>query len=206
MKLVFLGPPGAGKGTQAIRVSEKLGIPHISTGDMLRSAVRLGTPAGTKAKQYMDGGQLVPDAVVVELVKERLANVDCANGFLLDGFPRSVEQAETLDSFAKLDAVVNLDVKDEQLIDRLTGRRVCPDCGGTYHVSALNGATACPGCGKPLIQRLDDQPDTIANRLKVYHEQTSPLISYYCEKGLLRTIDGAQAPEAVLADILAVLE
>ncbi len=206
MKLVFLGPPGAGKGTQAIRVSEKLGVPHISTGDMLRSAVRLGTPAGTKAKQYMDAGQLVPDTVVVELVKERLGNADCTKGFLLDGFPRSVEQAETLDSFADLDAVVNLDVEDAKLIDRLTGRRVCTDCGGTYHVNTLNGATDCPNCGKPLVQRADDQLKTISNRLKVYHEQTSPLIDYYAGKGLLKTIDGAQAAEAVLADILAVLE
>ncbi len=205
MKLVFLGPPGAGKGTQAAVVSQALGIPHISTGDMFRKAMREGTPTGLKAKAYIDQGKLVPDSVTIEMVKERLSEEDCKNGYLLDGFPRSLYQAEALAGFSQPDAVVNIAVADEKLIARLSGRRFCPKCNGTFHVSRLADEKICPDCGAELVQRADDNPATIANRLSVYHEQTSPLTAYYAQKGLLKEVDGDRPMGQVSADILKAL-
>ena len=206
MKLIFLGPPGAGKGTQASGVCSSLSIPHISTGDMFRSAIKNETPTGLEAKRYMDAGQLVPDSVVIAMVKERLAMEDCANGYLLDGFPRTVEQAEALKEIAEPDAVINIDVPDELLMDRLTGRRVCPKCAGTFHISKLADSSICPVCGEQLIHRDDDKPETIAKRLSVYHSQTAPLIGYYTDNGKLRTVDGSKKPDEVLSAILSALE
>jgi len=206
MKLIFLGPPGAGKGTQATGVSSKLNVPHISTGDMLRAAVKNETPVGVQAKKYMDAGQLVPDTILVEMVKERLSMDDCVNGYLLDGFPRTVEQAKALDAIAAPDAVVNIAVPDERLLARLNGRRVCAKCHGTFHISKLADEKVCPVCGSELIHRDDDKPETISKRLKVYHDQTSPLIGYYEGNGKLKPVDGDQRPEDVLKAILASLE
>ena len=206
MKLIFLGPPGAGKGTQATGVSSHLRVPHISTGDMFRSAIKNQTPTGLEAKRYMDAGQLVPDSVVIAMVKERLAMEDCANGYLLDGFPRTVEQAEALEKFAAPDAVVDIEVPNEMLVDRLTGRRVCATCSGTFHISKLADEKLCPVCGGELYQRDDDKPATISNRLNVYHEQTAPLIGYYAGLGRLKRIDGNARPEDVFQNILSSLE
>ena len=206
MKLIFLGPPGAGKGTQATGVSSHLRVPHISTGDMFRSAIKNQTPTGLEAKRYMDAGQLVPDSVVIDMVKERLAMPDCENGYLLDGFPRTVEQAEALEKFAAPDAVVDIEVPDEMLVDRLTGRLVCATCSGTFHISKLADEKLCPVCGDALYQRDDDKPATISNRLNVYHEQTAPLIGYYAGLGRLKRIDGNARPEDVFQNILASLE
>ena len=206
MKLIFLGPPGAGKGTQATGVSSHLRVPHISTGDMFRSAIKNQTPTGLEEKRYMDAGQLVPDSVVIAMVKERLAMPDCENGYLLDGFPRTVEQAEALEKFAAPDAVVDIEVPDEMLVDRLTGRRVCATCSGTFHISKLADEKLCPVCGGELYQRDDDKPATISNRLNVYHEQTAPLIGYYAGLGRLKRIDGNARPEDVFQNILSSLE
>lgn len=206
MKLIFLGPPGAGKGTQATGVSTKLNVPHISTGDMFRSAIKNETKTGLEAKSYMDKGQLVPDSVVIDMVRERLAMGDCEGGYLLDGFPRTVEQAEALDTISSPDAVVNIDVADEKLLDRLTGRRVCGKCQGTFHISKLADEKVCPVCGGELIHRDDDKPETIKKRLQVYHDQTAPLIGYYTGNGKLKTVDGDNRPEEVLKAILASLE
>ena len=206
MKLIFLGPPGAGKGTQAMGVSSYLKVPHISTGDMFRSAIKNETPTGLEAKRYIDAGQLVPDSVVVAMVKERLAMDDCANGYLLDGFPRTVEQARALDEFSVPDAVIDIDVPDEKLLARLTGRRVCPKCSGTFHISKLDDEKVCPVCGDELYQREDDKPATISNRLTVYHEQTQPLIGYYAGLGKLKRINGDNRTEDVFQAILASLE
>lgn len=214
MKLIFLGPPGAGKGTQAAGVSAHLRVPHISTGDMFRAAMENKTPTGLEAKRYIDAGQLVPDSVVIDMVRERLAMDDCKNGYLLDGFPRTVEQAEALNDISAPDAVVDIDVPDERLLSRLTGRRVCKKCNGTFHVTKLADPTLCPVCGGEMYQREDDKPATISNRLKVYHEQTAPLIGYYSELGKLRridvaalaTVDGDSRPEDVFKAILASLE
>ena len=206
MKLIFLGPPGAGKGTQATGVSTKLNVPHISTGDMFRSAIKNRTRTGLEAQRYMDNGQLVPDSVVIDMVRERLAMDDCKNGYLLDGFPRTVEQAEALESIASPDAVINIAVPDERLLSRLTGRRVCGKCQGTFHVSKLADEQVCPVCGGELIHRDDDKPETIKKRLSVYHEQTAPLIGYYTGNGKLKTVDGDNRPEDVLKAILASLE
>ncbi len=206
MKLIFLGPPGAGKGTQATGVSTKLNVPHISTGDMFRSAIKNRTRTGLEAQRYMDNGQLVPDSVVIDMVRERLAMDDCKNGYLLDGFPRTVEQAEALEGIASPDAVINIAVPDERLLSRLTGRRVCGKCQGTFHVSKLADEKVCPVCGGELIHRDDDKPETIKKRLSVYHEQTAPLIGYYTGNGKLKTVDGDNRPEDVLKAILASLE
>jgi len=206
MKLIFLGPPGAGKGTQATGVSSNLRVPHISTGDMFRAALKNETPTGLEAKRYMDAGQLVPDSVVIAMVKERLAMSDCANGYLLDGFPRTVDQARALEEIAAPDAVVDIEVPDEKLLARLTGRRVCVTCSGTFHVSTLADETLCPVCGGELYQRDDDKPATISNRLNVYHEQTAPLIGYYAGLGRLKRIDGDGRPEDVFQKILSSLE
>ena len=205
MNLIFLGPPGAGKGTQAVRVCERLGIPQISTGDILRRAIKNETPTGLAAKSYIDKGQLVPDSVVIDIVRERLVQDDCKNGYLLDGFPRTVAQAEALEGFAKIDAVVDIDVSDEKLVARLSGRRVCLSCGGTYHVSQLNGSMTCAKCGNELIQRADDKAETVLSRLTVYHAQTEPLIDFYTQRGLLKEIDGAKPMDECDAAILAVL-
>ena len=206
MKLIFLGPPGAGKGTQATGVSTKLNVPHISTGDMFRSAIKNETKTGLEAKSYMDKGQLVPDSVVIDMVRERLAMDDCKGGYLLDGFPRTVEQAEALEGISSPDAVVNIAVADEKLLSRLTGRRVCGKCQGTFHISKLADEKVCPVCGGELIHRDDDKPETISKRLQVYHDQTAPLIGYYTGNGKLKTVDGDNRPEEVLKAILASLE
>lgn len=205
MKLVFLGPPGAGKGTQASMVCQRFAIPHISTGDMLRAAIANGTETGMKAKVFMDKGQLVPDEVLIEMVRERLNEKDCEKGFLLDGFPRTVDQAEALQNICAPDVVVDVDVADEKLLDRLTGRRVCEKCGESFHVAKIGDAKVCSRCGGTLIQRDDDKPATIRNRLDVYHRQTAPLIDYYRGKGTLRTVDGDQTPEKVFEAILVFL-
>ena len=205
MNIIFLGPPGAGKGTQAQRVCAALNIPQISTGDILRRAIKEQTPTGLKAKSYMDAGQLVPDEVIIDIVRERLQQDDCKNGYIFDGFPRTVPQAEALDRFATIDAVVELAVDDEVLVKRVSGRRVCTKCGATYHVSLLNGKTDCAHCGETLIQRDDDKAETVLNRLKVYHSQTAPLVDYYSGKGLLYKVDGAAGMDAIYADILKIL-
>lgn len=206
MNIIFLGPPGAGKGTQAQVICQKLGIPQISTGDMLRSAIAAKTETGLKAKEYMDNGQLVPDAVVIDIVKERLTAEDCQKGYILDGFPRTVEQAEALGAFATIDAAINLDVPDEVLVNRLSGRRVCPLCGAPYHVDRLNGEKVCKVDATPLIQRDDDKAETVLNRLQVYHQKTAPLIDYYSGKGKLKNIPGAGSMEEISAEIFKVLE
>ena len=205
MNVIFLGPPGAGKVTQSVRVCERLGIPQISTGDILRRAMKEGTPTGLAAKSYVDKGLLVPDEVVIAIVRERLAMEDCRKGYILDGFPRTVPQAEALAQFAQIDAVIDIEVSDEKLTERLSGRRVCLNCGGTYHVSTLGGKTTCEKCGNELIQRNDDKAETVLSRLSVYHAQTAPLIDYYAKLGLIRTIDGAQPMEACFEAILCAL-
>lgn len=189
MNIVFLGPPGAGKGTHAQMLMSELGIPQISTGDMLRQAIKAETPMGLNAKRYIDQGALVPDDVVIAIVRDRLAQEDCLHGYILDGFPRTVAQAEALADFAKIDVALNLALPDEMIVKRLSGRRVCLKCGGTYHISSLNGREDCEACGEKLVQRKDDTPETIQNRLAVYAKQTAPLIDYYQKRGLLRTVD-----------------
>ena len=202
MNIIFLGPPGAGKGTQAQRVCDELKIPQISTGDILRRAIKEETPVGLKAKAYVESGKLVPDEILVEIIKDRLAHDDCKPGYILDGFPRTVPQAEALEKIAKIDVVVEIAVADEALVKRLSGRRVCLNCGATYHVSTLGGKTTCDKCGEELIQRKDDNPETVQNRLNVYHSQTAPLISFYQERGLLKTFDGMQDIDVVYQSIM----
>ncbi len=202
MNIIFLGPPGAGKGTQAQRVCSAMNIPQISTGDILRRAIKEQTPTGVKAKAFIDAGKLVPDEVIIDIVKDRLAQADCAGGYILDGFPRTVPQAEALEGIAAIDAVIELDVADEKLIERLSGRRVCLKCGATYHVSRLNGETRCAACGDTLIQRDDDKAETVLNRLTVYHNQTAPLVDFYQKRGLLKVIDGAQDMDTIFASIM----
>lgn len=206
MNIIFLGPPGAGKGTQAQILCTKMGIPQISTGDMLRMAIAKQTETGLKAKTFMDQGALVPDEVVIAIVRERLDDADCQKGYVLDGFPRTVAQAKALGEIARIDAVINIDVSDETLVKRLSGRRVCPVCGAPYHVDILNGATTCSHDNATLIQRDDDLPETVLNRLKVYHDKTAPLIDYYQQAGSLRTVDGSVELESVSAAILNALE
>lgn len=206
MNIIFLGPPGAGKGTQAQIVCQRLGIPQVSTGDMLRAAIAAGTEMGRKAKEYMDQGQLVPDEVVIGIVKDRLADPDCQKGYILDGFPRTVEQAKALSTFAKIDVAINLDVPDDVLVKRLSGRRVCPLCGAPYHVDRLNGETVCRADGTPLIQRDDDKAETVLNRLAVYHQKTAPLIDHYREAGLLKNTGGGLSLEEISEEIFRTLE
>lgn len=190
MKIVLLGAPGAGKGTQAVRFAEKYKIPHISTGDIFRYNIKNQTPIGVIAKSYIDKGQLVPDEVTIQIVKERLAEDDCKNGYLLDGFPRNVFQAEALDGFSSVDKAINIDVPLHKLMHRITGRRVCGKCGESYHIDYLNGDNSCGKCGGELIQRADDNEETVKNRLDVYVEQTSPLVDYYKNRGVLVNING----------------
>ena len=208
MRLVFLGAPGAGKGTQAVRLAEAEGIAHVATGDMFRQAVRDGTPLGQEVKRYLDQGQLVPDEVTIALVRERLSRPDCQGGFVLDGFPRTVAQAEALDRMleeigAPLDCVLELEVPEEELVKRLSGRRVCSACGANYNIYSHPPAAEgrCDRCGGTLIQRSDDSEATVRQRLEVYRAQTLPLSEYYRRQGKLRAVDGAQAPEAVAAAI-----
>ncbi|MFN3406382.1 MAG: adenylate kinase [Caldimicrobium sp.] len=213
MNIVFLGPPGAGKGTQAKILIEKYGIPQISTGDMLREHRAKGTELGKKAQEYMDKGLLVPDEIILGMVKERLSQPDCEKGFILDGFPRTVAQAEALDKILaemgrKLDFALALVVPDEVLVERLTGRRTCKSCGMMYHIKykppKVEGK--CDVCGGELYQRPDDNEETVRNRLKVYHESTAPLIDYYRSKGILREIDGSKSIEEITAQLISILE
>lgn len=212
MKIILMGPPGAGKGTQAEKLVELYQIPHISTGDMFRKAQKDGTELGLKAKEYMEQGQLVPDEVTVGIVRERQAEADCKDGFLLDGFPRTVQQADALDGILKdlgmvLDRVINIEVDKAFLVDRLTGRRVCRTCGATFHVvnKAPKVEGVCDKCGGELYQRNDDKIETVSNRLDVYAAQTAPLIEYYQSKGIMSSIDGSKSMEDVLADIRSAL-
>ena len=206
MNIIFLGPPGAGKGTQAQMLCAKMGIPQVSTGDMLRAAIAAETGIGLEAKRFMDAGQLVPDGVVIDIVKERLSQPDCAKGYMLDGFPRTVEQAEALGHIAGIQAVINLAVDDLTLVRRFSGRRICPVCGAPYHVDFLQGKEICKEDQTALMQREDDRPETVQNRLKVYREKTAPLIDYYKGEGLLHNVDGAQSPEEISGEILRILE
>lgn len=205
MKIILLGAPGAGKGTQATQVAAKYSVPHISTGDIFRKNIKEGTPVGLKAKAYIDKGQLVPDEVTCELVADRLQAKDCEAGWLLDGFPRNVFQAEMLASIADVDAVVNIDVDLDALADRITGRRVCAKCGESYHVS-MKDDLACDKCGGTLIQRDDDKLETVMSRLEVYQSATAPLIDYYDRAGKLKTVNGMQSIADVFADIVKTLE
>jgi len=205
MNLIFIGPPGAGKGTHAVRLAQQLSIPQISTGDMLRGHVKAQTQLGLEAKKYMDAGELVPDDVIIGMVKVRLQEADCRNGYIFDGFPRTVAQAEALEKFTKIDAVLNLIVSDQVIIDRLSGRRVCPDCNGTFHIKHLDNPEVCPTCGGKLVIRKDDQPETVLNRLEVYRRQTEPLIDYYKQKGLLRDANGEGTLDANYAEVLEAL-
>ncbi|HHV13266.1 MAG TPA: adenylate kinase [Clostridiales bacterium] len=213
MKIIMLGAPGAGKGTQAKKIASKYGIPHISTGDIFRANIKNGTELGKKAKVYMDQGLLVPDELVVDLIMDRFTEADCEKGYVLDGFPRTIPQAKALDeALAKnndaMEYAIDVDVPDENIINRMSGRRACVNCGGTYHLVTIPPKTEgiCDVCGGELILREDDKPETVQNRLKVYHDQTQPLIDYYKGKGILKTVDGTKEPEAVLEDIISIIE
>ncbi len=195
MKLILLGAPGAGKGTQAEIIGDKLGIPTISTGNIIREALKSGTEMGRAAKQYIEAGQLVPDEVVIGIIRDRLAEDDCRNGFILDGFPRTIPQAEALDRMGiVIDKVIDIEVADETIARRVSGRRVCLDCGATYHVDYKKPKAegVCDHCGSTLVQRKDDQPETVAERLHVYHEQTEPLKTYYADCGKLTVVEGQE--------------
>ena len=212
MKIIMLGAPGAGKGTQAKLIAEKYGVPHISTGDIFRANIKNGTELGKEAKEYMDKGLLVPDELTVRLLLDRVAQDDCKNGYVLDGFPRTIPQAEVLDKeLTKLgdsvDFAVDVDVPDENIIRRMSGRRACLNCGATYHIVNIppKKEGICDVCGSELVLRDDDQPETVKNRLKVYHEQTQPLIEYYTGKGVLRTVDGTLPMEEVYDAIVKIL-
>ncbi len=207
MNIILLGAPGAGKGTQATKISERYHLPHISTGDIFRANIKNQTEIGMLAKSYIDKGELVPDEVTCAIVKDRLTWEDCQNGCLLDGFPRNTFQAEELDKFAKIDAVVNINIDFSLLMDRLCGRRVCKECGESFHVSTLNGKTTCSRCGGELYQRKDDNPETVKSRLDVYNAQTAPLIDYYTKKGIILNFTGTEAPASVLfEEVAAVLD
>ena len=207
MNIILLGAPGAGKGTQASMITNAYGVLHISTGDIFRANMQEQTPIGVIAKSYIDKGQLVPDDVTCEIVESRLQEDDCKkNGFMLDGFPRTIPQAEALSKWEEIDAVINLDIDTSLLMARLCGRRVCKDCGESYHVSRLNGKTTCEKCGGELFQRKDDNSETVSSRLKVYHAQTAPLIEYYTKKGLLVNVQGDATPTEVFAEIRSKLD
>ena len=212
MKIVMLGAPGAGKGTQAKMISEKYGVPHISTGDIFRANIKENTPLGQKAKEYMDKGLLVPDELVVDLVVDRLAQDDAKKGYVLDGFPRTIPQAEALDKALaelgqKMDYAIDVDVPDENIIHRMGGRRACVGCGATYHLeyAPTKVEGICDACGKELILRDDDKPETVKKRLDVYHEQTQPLIDYYTNAGILKTVDGTVDIDVVFQNIVEIL-
>ncbi|EFF68592.1 adenylate kinase [Eshraghiella crossota DSM 2876] len=212
MKIIMLGAPGAGKGTQADKICAKYNIPHISTGDIFRANIKNNTELGQKAKSYMDKGELVPDELVVDLVVDRIKADDCTNGYVLDGFPRTIPQAEALDAALaaindKVDYAINVEVPDENIINRMSGRRACVACGATYHIvhipTKVDGV--CDKCGAKLILRDDDKPETVKNRLNVYHEQTQPLIDYYTAKNVLHEVDGTKAMEDVFSSIVSIL-
>lgn len=212
MKIIMLGAPGAGKGTQAKMIADKYGIPHISTGDIFRANIKNGTELGMEAKKYMDQGLLVPDELTVKILLDRVAQADCADGYVLDGFPRTIPQAEVLDKALtelgdKIDYAVNVDVPDENIINRMSGRRACLSCGATYHIVHIPPKTEnqCDKCGQPLVLRDDDQPETVKNRLKVYHDQTQPLIDFYTKKGVLKAVDGTVDMQDVFQAIVAIL-
>ncbi len=212
MKIIMLGAPGAGKGTQAKMIAAKYDIPHISTGDIFRANIKNGTELGKKAKEYMDKGLLVPDELVVDLVIDRFKEDDCKNGYVLDGFPRTIPQAEALDAALsamgdKMDYAINVEVPDENIINRMSGRRACVGCGATYHIkyNAPKTEGKCDTCGADLILRDDDKPETVINRLNVYHEQTQPLIDYYTNKGIIAEVDGTQDMNDVFNAIVSIL-
>ncbi|MFP3156431.1 adenylate kinase [Lachnospiraceae bacterium ZAX-1] len=212
MKIIMLGAPGAGKGTQAKKIADKYHVPHISTGDIFRANIKQGTELGTKAKGYMDQGLLVPDELVVELVVDRIKNDDCKNGFVLDGFPRTIPQAEALDNALKkinekMDYAIDVDVPDAHIVSRMAGRRACLDCGATYHVVTIPTKVEgiCDRCGSKVVLRDDDQPKTVQKRLEVYHAQTAPLIDYYRAQNMLKTLDGTQPMESVFDAIVEIL-
>lgn len=212
MKIIMLGAPGAGKGTQAKMIADKYGVPHISTGDIFRANIKNGTELGMEAKKYMDQGLLVPDELTVRILLDRVAQDDCKNGYVLDGFPRTIPQAEVLDSeLTKLgdhiDYAINVDVPDENIVKRMSGRRACLTCGATYHIEHVppKKEGICDVCGSELVLRDDDKPETVKNRLNVYHEQTQSLIDFYTEKGVLKTVDGTVPMEEVFAAITAIL-
>ena len=212
MKLILLGAPGAGKGTQAEKIVDKFGIPAISTGNILRAALKEGTEMGLKAKTYMEAGQLVPDDVVIGIIKDRLKEKDCEKGFILDGFPRTIPQAEVLDKALTelgdaIDFAIDVNVPDENIVKRMSGRRACLSCGTTYHIEHIppKKEGICDKCGQELVLRDDDKPETVLNRLKVYHDQTQPLIEFYTKKNILKTVDGTKDMKEVFADIVAIL-
>lgn len=212
MKIIMLGAPGAGKGTQAKMIADKYQIPHISTGDIFRANIKDGTDLGMEAKQYMDKGLLVPDELTVKILLDRVANDDCKNGYVLDGFPRTIPQAEVLDKALTqledaIDYAVNVDVPDENIVNRMSGRRACLGCGATYHLVHIppKKEGVCDTCGQELVLRQDDKPDTVLNRLKVYHDQTQPLIDFYTAKGVLRTVDGTVDMQEVFDSIVNIL-
>ncbi len=206
MKIILLGAPGSGKGTMAQKLTTDLNIPQISTGDIFRKNLKEETPLGLQVKSIMASGALVPDEITIEIVKNRLAEPDCANGYILDGFPRSLVQAAALDTFQNIDYAVNLDVEKEVVVKRLSGRRFCPDCNGTYHISTLENDSVCPNCGGKLIIRADDSEATVRERLKVYDTTTFPLLNYYEKQGKLLTVNGNGAIEEVYDRILSVLK
>lgn len=212
MKIIMLGAPGAGKGTQAKQIADKYSIPHISTGDIFRANLKAGTELGKKAKEYMDQGLLVPDELTCDLVMDRIAQDDCKNGFVLDGFPRTIPQAEALDKALakidqKMDYAIDVDVPDDNIINRMSGRRACLNCGATYHIVSIptKQEGICDRCGNPVVLRDDDQPETVKKRLNVYHEQTQPLIDYYQKQGILKSVDGTQPMESVFGAIVEIL-
>jgi len=212
LNLVFIGPPGAGKGTQASRLVDDFGLPYVATGDILRAAVSEGSPLGEKAKQFMDRGDLLPDEIIIEVIMERIGRNDCGDGFILDGFPRTTAQAEALDDAVsqlgrRLTAVILVDVDNDQLVDRLSGRRVCVKSGHTFHVlyDPPKSDDVCDIDGTKLIQRDDDKPETIRHRLQVYEEQTSPLVDFYDNAGILRRVDGSRDPDEVYRHIRALI-
>ncbi len=208
MKLILLGAPGAGKGTQGEILCKKLGIPTISTGNILRAAIKDGTPTGLKAKSYIDAGALVPDEVIIGIVHERLAQPDCQNGYILDGVPRTIAQAEALEKAdIQFDAVVSIEISEEEILSRMSGRRVCGACGSSYNVVAIPPRVEgiCDNCGGKLIQRKDDTPETVRERLKVYHTETEPLVDFYRQRGLLRPVQSAGTKDETTQAILAAL-
>lgn len=209
MKIIFLGAPGAGKGTQAERIADAYSIPTVSTGNMIREALANGTEMGLKAKAFIESGALVPDEVVIGIIKERLSKDDCANGFILDGFPRTIPQAEALDAMGIIiDKVVDIDVPDESIKERMSGRRVCPKCGSSYHIVTKKPSVEgiCDRCGAELAQRKDDAPETVADRLKVYHDQTEPLKGYYAQAGKLAEVNGLGTVDEITERVKSALE